>query len=183
MSNALLRGSLRIWMLQRSCPQATRSPVQAKRLGQLSSRNMSFSPRNRMNNTSHWISKPLPQSSSQRTTIYALSTPPGRGGIGVIRISGADARLVWEYMLVTPRRARPITLPPSDASRQLFRCRVVHPISKEVIDDGMAVFFHGTSGHSFLRLSVTITIGPFLQDQIHTPRKILSSCTSILDEQ
>lgn len=114
------------------------------RPGQPYARNVSFSTRSRMNNASHWGTKPLPQSPSQRTTIYALSTPPGRGGIGVVRISGADARLIWEHMLVTPKRARPMALPPRDASRQLFRCRVIHPISKEVIDDGMAVFFHGT---------------------------------------
>jgi tRNA modification GTPase len=34
-----------------------------------------------------------------RDTIAAVSTPPGRGGIGVVRISGADARAVAEKIL------------------------------------------------------------------------------------
>ena len=38
-----------------------------------------------------------------RDTIVALSTPPGRGGLGVIRISGTDARGVAERILRFPR--------------------------------------------------------------------------------
>ena len=34
-----------------------------------------------------------------RDTIAAVSTPPGRGGIGVVRISGADARAIAEKIL------------------------------------------------------------------------------------
>ncbi len=39
-------------------------------------------------------------------TIAAVSTPPGRGGIGVVRISGTDARVIAENMLLFPA-ARP----------------------------------------------------------------------------
>ena len=34
-----------------------------------------------------------------RDTIVALSTPPGRGGLGIVRISGNDARSIAERML------------------------------------------------------------------------------------
>jgi tRNA modification GTPase len=37
-----------------------------------------------------------------RDTIAAVSTPPGRGGIGVIRISGTDARTIAEKILRFP---------------------------------------------------------------------------------
>src|SRR5579862_8155932 len=37
-----------------------------------------------------------------KDTIAAVSTPPGRGGIGVIRISGRDARAVGEKILRFP---------------------------------------------------------------------------------
>ncbi|MBS1835185.1 MAG: hypothetical protein JST65_20870, partial [Acidobacteria bacterium] len=32
--------------------------------------------------------------SSFRDTIVAISTPPGRGGIGVVRLSGPDAKVI-----------------------------------------------------------------------------------------
>ena len=92
-----------------------------------------------------------PESPSQRDTIYAPATPPGRGGIGVIRISGAHARNVWTSMLVshsqvTPNaEGRPLRTPGPEMSRMFFRCLVVHPETREVLDDGMAVFFHGSS--------------------------------------
>jgi len=38
-------------------------------------------------------------------TIAAVSTPPGRGGIGIVRISGPDARAIAEAMLRFPGEA------------------------------------------------------------------------------
>ena len=38
-------------------------------------------------------------------TIAAVSTPPGRGGIGIVRISGPDARAIAEAMLRFPRES------------------------------------------------------------------------------
>jgi len=40
-------------------------------------------------------------------TIAAVSTPPGRGGIGIVRISGSDARAIAETMLRFPPGAEP----------------------------------------------------------------------------
>lgn len=115
----------------------------------------------------------LPASSSQRSTIYALgkhsqtsttfnaitlsaltdfcalpsqATPPGRGGIGVIRISGPHASKVWRHMLVSAKRGAPMSVPSRHGTKKagmLYRCRVVHPTTGEAIDDGMAVFFQG----------------------------------------
>lgn len=95
----------------------------------------------------------LPESPSQRDTIYALATPPGRGGIGVIRISGTHVRDVWRSMLVSHSPTTPsaeerrLREPSPKMSRMLFRCLVVHPETREVLDDGMAVFFHGSSAY------------------------------------
>ena len=36
-----------------------------------------------------------------RDTIAAISTPPGRGGIGIIRLSGPNARSVAQHILKT----------------------------------------------------------------------------------
>lgn len=84
-----------------------------------------------------------PKSASQRSTIFALATPPGRGGIGVVRISGPDASKVWKHMLVSHRTGKSMSLPGKNLPRQLFRCRIVHPVTGDVIDDGMAVYFRG----------------------------------------
>ena len=64
-------------------------------------------------------------------TIAALATPPGRGGVGIIRISGPLARTIAEKMLgFTPR--------PRQAEYLPFRGD-----SDEILDEGIALFFEG----------------------------------------
>ncbi len=41
-----------------------------------------------------------------RDTIVALSTPPGRGGLGVIRLSGQNSRGITEQILRFAREPR-----------------------------------------------------------------------------
>ncbi|KIM42801.1 hypothetical protein M413DRAFT_26792 [Hebeloma cylindrosporum] len=53
----------------------------------------------------------LPTTNAQRQTIYALSTPPGKGGVAIVRVSGPDALTVWKRM------------------------------DESLIDDGLAVYF------------------------------------------
>jgi len=94
----------------------------------------------------------LPLSDAQRKTIYALSTPPGKSGIAVIRISGPDALCVWQRM-VRPVRTRARTHDEERMSRlqhrpepqKLERCYVVDPHTAEHLDDALAVFFRGAS--------------------------------------
>ncbi len=45
-----------------------------------------------------------------RDTIVAAATPPGRGGIGIVRISGPGARAIAQALLGRPPRARYATL-------------------------------------------------------------------------
>lgn len=78
----------------------------------------------------------LTRSDSQKQTIYALSTPPGKAGIAIIRISGPEALAVRKEMLRTKRQ-----LPPDPW--KLHRCHIVHPETSETLDSGMAVFFPG----------------------------------------
>jgi len=83
----------------------------------------------------------------EKKTIYALSTPPGRGGIGVIRVSGPDALDVYSQMVRVGTGAgvkgkQKEVLPEPWKMR---RCSIVHPESQEVLDEGMAVFFRGPS--------------------------------------
>lgn len=64
------------------------------------------------------------------TTIFALSSGPGKAGVAVIRVSGPGARGVMSQMLATPVSDRAAA----------FR-RVKHPQSGEVLDLAVVVFF------------------------------------------
>lgn len=64
-------------------------------------------------------------------TIYALATPQGRGAIAVIRVSGPDALAGYEALtnLGEPQKGH-------------MRYVVLrHPVSRETLDQAMAVFF------------------------------------------
>ena len=71
----------------------------------------------------------------QPPPIAAIATPPGRGGIGIVRVSGANLAPFVERMI---GRA----LPPRVATRVVFRDAYGAPI-----DDGVALYF--PSPHSY----------------------------------
>lgn len=76
-------------------------------------------------------------------TIVAVATPPGRGGVGVVRVSGPRAAYIAEIMLgglPKPRRATH---------------RVFHDPCGEPLDDGLALWFpapHSFTGEDVLEL-------------------------------
>lgn len=72
-------------------------------------------------------------------TIVALSTPPGRSGIGVIRISGKDA-LSYTHALISTESFNP---EPNRVSLKTIR----DPESKDVLDRALVTYFK--SPHSF----------------------------------
>lgn len=99
-------------------------------------------------------------SDAQRRTIYALSTPPGKAGIAVIRISGPDALDVWQ--LVT-RRNKSGAVP----TPWMFQRRhVVDPETEERLDDSLTVFFKGPK---------SFTTEDTLELHIHSGRAVLSA--------
>ena len=98
-------------------------------------------------------------SNTQRQTIYALSTPPGKGGVAIVRVSGPDAKIVWDNMVRSYKPNKPIKDP---TPWKLHRCHIVHPKNKSLIDDGLAVYFQGTLHPSFIYI---ITL--LLQLHIH----------------
>ena len=57
-----------------------------------------------MNQQAHSAEQPF-DSASVRDTIVAISTPPGRGGIGIVRLSGAQAVAIASSLL---RLAKPL---------------------------------------------------------------------------
>ena len=64
-------------------------------------------------------------------TIAAIATPPGKGGVGVVRISGPGVRQMMPGLLGRPIDPRQATL-----------CRF-HDEKGRVIDFGLALFFEG----------------------------------------
>ncbi|KAJ4472020.1 tRNA modification GTPase TrmE [Lentinula aciculospora] len=103
-------------------------------------------------------------SDAQRHTIYALSTPMGKAGVAVIRISGPDALKVWTRVVQTTSKRLP-------EPWKLQRCKIVHPERQEVLDDGLAVFFK--SPKSF-------TTEDVLELHVHSGRAIISSVLNAL---
>lgn len=89
----------------------------------------------------------LTPSDAQRRTIYALSTPPGKGGVAIIRVSGPDACKVRKAV------TRPVhvsTIDKAPIPRLAELRRVVDPLTGEKLDDGLVLFFKGEfSGSKF----------------------------------
>ena len=100
-------------------------------------------PRRRYSSTSGPHGTDLVLSDAQRRTIYALSTPPGKAGVAVVRISGPDALRVWRAMVKTRGEGKGKARERDPEPWKMHRCSVVHPESGEALDDGLAVFFKG----------------------------------------
>jgi tRNA modification GTPase len=69
--------------------------------------------------------------SPQTDTIAAIATAPGRGGIGIVRVSGRDCRLIAEAVLGRV---------PAPRSAELHRFQ---DAAGEPIDEGIALYFPG----------------------------------------
>lgn len=80
-----------------------------------------------------------------RDTIAAVSTPPGNGGIGIIRVSGEQAAMVGNAVF------RPVYDGGLVSHRFSFGA-IVDPASGEQIDEAMAVYMR--SPHSYTREDV-----------------------------
>jgi tRNA modification GTPase len=67
-------------------------------------------------------------------TIVAIATPPGRGGIGVVRLSGAEARNITRPMLRLAHEGDP------EAGRAHFG-ELIEPATGERLDEVVVTFF------------------------------------------
>lgn len=70
-------------------------------------------------------------------TITAISTPPGSGGIGVIRISGTKSLPILKEIFL------PHSAGCSFKSHQMFYGQIVQPGSNKILDEVLAVFMRG----------------------------------------
>ena len=85
----------------------------------------------------------MPSGESNRDTIAAVATPPGRGGIGVVRVSGARVPDIAERVIGS--------IPPARAAT-LARFKDANGAA---IDEGLAVYFpapHSYTGEAVLEL-------------------------------
>ncbi len=73
----------------------------------------------------------------QNDTIAAIATPPGVGGIGIVRVSGEDAFSVVLPLLQRPSGKR--DLPPS---HQLTYAHIIDPLTQETIDEALVAFMY-----------------------------------------
>jgi tRNA modification GTPase len=74
---------------------------------------------------------------SSEDTIVAISTPPGRGGIGIIRLSGPDARAIAEPLLKLRHPLAPAQV----------RFAEVIDLTGEILDEAVVTWFQ--SPHSY----------------------------------
>ena len=80
-------------------------------------------------------------------TIAAIATPPGVGGIGIIRVSGTDA-----FSLVLPLVQRLGRQADAPSSHQLTHAHIVEPATREVLDDVLVAFMRAP--HTYTREDV-----------------------------
>src|SRR6476660_5587288 len=73
-------------------------------------------------------------------SIVALSTPPGRGGIGVIRVSGSDALTILRRMTGDDSRNEP-------EPNYLALRAIIDPLNGGTLDQALVCFFKAP--HSF----------------------------------
>lgn len=74
-------------------------------------------------------------------TVAAVSTPPGKGGVAMIRISGADALTVGDRIF---KRKNTVLLSDTDSAKMVYG-EIISPESGRSIDDGMAAVFRSPS--------------------------------------
>ena len=97
---------------------------------------------------------------NQIDTICAISTPPGSGGIAVIRVSGPEAINIADRLW----RGKPLTDTPS---HKATLGDIVNPADGEVIDTCLATVFHAPrsfTGHNTVEFSVHGS--PYIQQQL-----------------
>lgn len=91
-------------------------------------------------------------------TIAAIATAPGRGSVGIIRLSGPHCKVIAKA--ITQRELKP---------RYAHYGNFYHPLNSELIDQGLALFFsnpHSFTGEDVLELQGHG--GPVVLDQILT---------------
>jgi tRNA modification GTPase len=112
-------------------------------------------------------------------TIVAISTPVGEGGIGIVRLTGPDAKAILHHLFTRPPTSnfQPPTSTPSTPLRTGFQSRtltyghIVDPDSGQVADEVLAVYM--PAPRTFTRQDVVEING---HGGIVALRRILALC-------
>jgi tRNA modification GTPase len=83
------------------------------------------------------------------TTIVALATPPGFGGIGIIRLSGGEALHLTQKLLAPAEQN--LFVP----NRVVFQ-HLLHPETKQIVDNALITYFqapHSYTGEDVVEIS------------------------------
>jgi tRNA modification GTPase len=73
-----------------------------------------------------------------KTTIVAISTPPGIGGIGIIRLSGPAAKIIVETLAKKKLRK----------ARFAYRVTLTNPDNGQPLDDALLLYFPGPNSYT-----------------------------------
>ncbi len=96
-----------------------------------------------------------------RDTIFALATPPGRGAIAVVRLSGEGTRALLDQVFLPSGRLNRI-----ESHRACFG-RLVRPGSTEVLDEVIAVFYQSPRSYTGQDMAeISIHGSPVLEAQL-----------------
>lgn len=101
-------------------------------------------------------------------TIAAVGTPPGPGGIGIVRLSGPKAADILRALF------RPSRTPPERAPRRLCHGHIVDPKSEQVVDEVLATLM--PAPHTYTRqdvVEINAHGGPFVV------RRVLELCLEL----
>ncbi|KIK20725.1 hypothetical protein PISMIDRAFT_105312 [Pisolithus microcarpus 441] len=114
-------------------------------------------------------------SDAQRRTIYALSTPPGKGGIGVVRVSGPDAIRVYRAVTRSVRSSAALSMREEETPTPWvaeYR-EIIDPGTGEKLDDGIVLFFKGPK---------SFTTEDIVELQVHSGRAVLTAILTALSK-
>jgi tRNA modification GTPase len=97
----------------------------------------------------------------QADTIAAIATPPGTGGIGIIRASGPDAERIG-HALFQPRKARE-----AFQSHRLYHGEIICPATGRILDEVLVAYLRAP--HSFTgeeTLEIHCHGGPLVLEEV-----------------
>jgi hypothetical protein len=98
----------------------------------------------RLHTSKNYRHEVITQTHNEKKTVYALSTPPGRAGVAVVRISGPNALDVYHSMVITSNEHPGLKgRAPVPKPWHMERCSILDVQTQETLDDGLAVFFKG----------------------------------------
>jgi tRNA modification GTPase len=113
------------------------------------------------------LSGQIPPASSSEETIAAIATPPGPGGIGIIRISGPLSPHIFQKIFLPRHKIKPQNY----ESHRMYYGWIIDPDSGSPVDEVLAVF---------MRAPNTYTREDVVEIQCHGSYLVLQEILSII---